>query len=321
MKTKAFICCILAMILCIGCSSIQTRKQCACRGALAGAAIGAGTGAVIGHQGHTENKYEGSIVGAAAGAAIGAVVGYLVCNEEADQDNDGVKDSLDKCPDTPAGAAVDSNGCPLDSDGDGVYDYLDKCPNTPDGVKVDAVGCPIVKNTDDDKDGVPNANDKCPNTPRGVKVDADGCPIDTDKDGVADYKDTCPYTPEGVKVDVKGCSEIGYPLVVNVTFDFNSTVIKEDMKPVIDNAIRVLKENPTIRVRVEGHTDNIGSEAYNDVLSKKRAKVVTDYLLSHGIDASRLKPEGDGEKNPVASNETEQGRAENRRVVFIVISK
>src|ERR1700690_2755146 len=89
-----------------------------------------------------------------------------------DSDGDGVVDSLDKCPNTPAGVKVDAQGCPLDSDGDGVPDYLDKCPNTPAGVKVDAQGCPL----DSDGDGVPDYLDKCPNTPAGT---ADGCPPPT----------------------------------------------------------------------------------------------------------------------------------------------
>jgi len=118
-----------------------------------------------------------------------------------DSDNDGVPDNLDKCPNTPAGVAVDADGCPIDSDKDGVPDYLDKCPNTPAGVVVDANGCPI----DSDKDGVADYLDKCPNTPAGVVVDANGCPIDSDKDGVADYLDKCPDTPAGVVVDANGC--------------------------------------------------------------------------------------------------------------------
>jgi len=97
-----------------------------------------------------------------------------------DSDGDGINDNIDKCPNTPVGVKVDSNGCPLDSDKDGVYDYLDKCPNTPVGVKVDSNGCPL----DSDKDGVYDYLDKCPNTPVGVKVDSNGCPLDTDKDGV-----------------------------------------------------------------------------------------------------------------------------------------
>ena len=118
-----------------------------------------------------------------------------------DSDGDGVPDYLDKCPNTPAGVAVGKDGCPLDSDKDGVTDYLDKCPGTPAGVMVDKNGCPI----DSDGDGVPDYLDKCPGTPAGVKVGADGCPLDSDGDGVTDNLDKCPGTPAGVKVDTKGC--------------------------------------------------------------------------------------------------------------------
>ena len=118
-----------------------------------------------------------------------------------DSDNDGVPNTMDKCPDTPVGVKVDGFGCPLDTDKDGVPDYLDKEPNTPQCSKVDVNGVAL----DTDKDGVPDFMDKCPDTPMGVKVDGVGCPIDTDKDGVPDYLDKCPNTPCGVEVDAKGC--------------------------------------------------------------------------------------------------------------------
>src|SRR3989475_785491 len=118
-----------------------------------------------------------------------------------DSDHDGVSDKLDACPDTPAGATVDSKGCPIDSDHDGVYDGIDKCPGTPAGAHVDAIGCP----TDADADGVPDGIDQCPNTPAGVHVDAKGCPVDSDGDGIPDGVDLCPSTPTGAAVDAAGC--------------------------------------------------------------------------------------------------------------------
>jgi outer membrane protein OmpA-like peptidoglycan-associated protein len=120
---------------------------------------------------------------------------------EKDSDKDGVPDSRDKCPGTPAGVTVDKDGCPFDSDKDGVPDYLDKCPGTPALLAVDKAGCPF----DNDKDGVPNYLDNCSETPAGVAVDKDGCPFDFDKDGVPDYLDKCPGTPAGVTVDKDGC--------------------------------------------------------------------------------------------------------------------
>jgi outer membrane protein OmpA-like peptidoglycan-associated protein/opacity protein-like surface antigen len=118
-----------------------------------------------------------------------------------DSDGDGVPDRLDKCPNTPKGVQVYSDGCPVDLDGDGVPDYLDKCPNTPKGAIVGPDGCEI----DSDRDGVPDSRDQCPDTPAGVKVDVRGCPVDSDGDGVPDYLDKCPDTPRGVIVTADGC--------------------------------------------------------------------------------------------------------------------
>jgi outer membrane protein OmpA-like peptidoglycan-associated protein len=123
------------------------------------------------------------------------------CSLPKDADGDGVVNANDRCPNTPAGTAVDASGCPRDSDGDGVADAADKCPNTPAGTAVDASGCP----KDSDGDGVADAADKCPNTPAGTAVDATGCPKDSDGDGVADASDRCPDTPAGTKVGPSGC--------------------------------------------------------------------------------------------------------------------
>jgi outer membrane protein OmpA-like peptidoglycan-associated protein len=129
----------------------------------------------------------------------------LRANRDGDSDRDGVKNSVDACPGTPAGEAVDARGCslPKDADRDGVTDNLDRCPSTPAGTRVDAAGCPLPK--DADGDGVVDANDRCPNTPAGTAVDANGCPKDSDGDGVADASDKCPNTPAGTGVDATGC--------------------------------------------------------------------------------------------------------------------
>jgi OOP family OmpA-OmpF porin len=127
-----------------------------------------------------------------------------------DSDGDRVMDDRDKCPNTPAGEQVDANGCSpsqLDADRDGVADTADKCPNTPAGEPVDASGCSDSQR-DDDRDGVMNPADKCPNTPAGEKVDANGCApsqLDADGDGVPDAQDNCPDTPKGTPVDARGC--------------------------------------------------------------------------------------------------------------------
>jgi outer membrane protein OmpA-like peptidoglycan-associated protein len=134
-------------------------------------------------------------------------LGYMVdqygCT--VDTDGDGVPDNLDRCPDTPLGVVVDIFGCPLDGDGDGVPDYLDKCPDTPKNILVDSIGCPL----DSDGDGVPDYLDKCPDTPSAAygMIDEHGCPKDSDGDGVPDYRDQCPDTPAAAHgmVDEKGC--------------------------------------------------------------------------------------------------------------------
>ena len=120
-----------------------------------------------------------------------------------DSDGDNVEDSKDKCPNTPAGASVNADGCP-DSDGDGVYDDVDMCDDTPLGATVNANGCP-----DTDGDGVFFDVDQCPNTPAGTPVDETGCPLpDADGDGVADADDHCPDTPAGADVNDHGCPDL-----------------------------------------------------------------------------------------------------------------
>jgi outer membrane protein OmpA-like peptidoglycan-associated protein len=103
-----------------------------------------------------------------------------------------------------------------------------------------------------------------------------------------------------------------------INFDFDKANIKPEAEPVLDAAVDVLKENPDVKVRVGGHTDSVGTDAYNQGLSERRAKSVRDYLVKHGIDASRLTAVGFGESQPVADNKTKDGRAQNRRVTLDV---
>ncbi|MFI5316343.1 MAG: OmpA family protein [Myxococcota bacterium] len=103
-----------------------------------------------------------------------------------------------------------------------------------------------------------------------------------------------------------------------INFDFDKANIKPEAEPVLDAAVEVLKENPDLHVRVGGHTDSVGAEAYNQGLSERRAKSVRDYLAKHGIDPSRLTAVGFGESQPVADNKTKDGRAQNRRVALDV---
>ncbi len=194
----------------------------------------------------------------------------------------------------------------LDSDGDGVVDEADKCPNTPRGITVDARGCP----PDSDGDGVPDYLDRCPSTPPGVAVDNSGCPFDSDGDGVADHLDKCPNTPKGATVNEAGC----WSLQATTLYDSNSSYIRAAAYPLLDEVTSILMKNPAMEVEVQGHTDNTGSAEYNQWLSEKRAQRVKDYLVSKGIDPSRLEAKGYGLTQPVASNATEEGRAQNRRV-------
>ncbi|MBN2373894.1 OmpA family protein [bacterium] len=222
-----------------------------------------------------------------------------------DSDGDGVYDDSDRCPNTPAGVKVDANGCPLDTDGDGVYDYMDKCPGTPTGVAVDSSGCPL----DSDGDGVYDYLDKCPNTPRGVQVDAKGCPVDSDEDGVYDYMDKCPDTPKSAVVDQRGCW-----VLKGVLFDTAKSDIKPQSYQNLDALVDVLKENPFLRLEIQGHTDNRGSAIFNKALSDGRAKAVMDYIVKMGIDPNRLTAVGYGFTMPAATNDSVEGRAQNRRV-------
>jgi len=195
---------------------------------------------------------------------------------------------------------------PLDSDGDGIVDDLDKCPKTPKGMEVDAQGCPL----DSDADGVINYADKCPNTPPGVAVDSSGCPPDSDGDGVPDYLDQCPSTPVGATVNEVGC----WSLKATMLFDTNSSYIKVEAHPLLDEVVTILEKNPQIEVEIQGYADNTGTADYNQWLSERRAKRVMDYLMTKGIVPERLQAKGYGSTRPVASNATEEGRAQNRRV-------
>ena len=234
-----------------------------------------------------------------------------------DSDGDGVNDDLDQCPGTPAGTPVDANGCPLpqDDDGDGVTNDVDKCPNTPAGARVDATGCEL----DSDGDGVGDGRDQCPNTPAGAKVDERGCELDSDGDGVVDSQDKCPDTPKGDRVDAIGCSfkdEIKLPGVV---FETNSADLKPESIPVLSGAIATLKRYPDLRIEVAGHTDSRGADAYNLDLSARRAATVLDFLRDGGV-TNTLASRGYGERQPVASNNTDDGRQQNRRVVLRVLN-
>ena len=200
-----------------------------------------------------------------------------------DDDGDGVCNSKDKCPDTPTCATVDEFGCPKDSDGDGVWDGCDKCPDTPKCATVDANGCP----KDEDGDGVWDGCDKCPGTPKGVEVDEVGCPK------------KCDLSP-----------------LEGITFRFDKSDVIPDPSPILDQAVEIVKGCPFSKIEIQGHTDWMGSDEYNMKLGERRANTVMKYLVAHGIPADQLTIKSYGESKPIATNETREGRAKNRRIEF-----
>lgn len=148
-------------------------------------------------------------------------------------------------------------------------------------------------------------------------------PLDSDGDGVIDDNDECPGTPTGTEVDSKGCPvEKVEPIVLEgVQFEFNSAKLTADAERRLDNVVNALQGSPELEVRIEGHTDNIGSDSYNQDLSQQRADSVKRYLVDHGIEPERLTTRGFGESEPVATNDTEAGRAQNRRVELEVTNR
>ena len=169
---------------------------------------------------------------------------------------------------------------------------------------------------DQDRDGVLDGNDACPFTPEGVAVDSKGCANDNDGDGVPDYLDQCPETPLGTVVDTTGCA---YKIVTlsGVNFAFDSSTLTSEARGILDRAATKINSHSASHFTVEGHTDSNGSDAYNQLLSERRAKSVMNYLISRGVSASNLSAVGKGESFPIASNDSREGRAANRRVVVI----
>jgi OmpA-OmpF porin, OOP family len=218
---------------------------------------------------------------------------------------------------------------PGDTDGDGIPDSVDQCtlePEDKDGY-LDDDGCPDV---DNDGDGIPDSKDKCPNEPEDFDgfQDADGCPDpDNDGDSVADIDDYCPNTPGIQGGDKPGCPRKSTLIVVTekeiritqqIQFEFNKAVIKPGISyRILDEVVGVLTDNPKISLEVQGHTDNVGADAYNMHLSQTRADAVRAYLVTHGVAPDRLVSKGYGFHQPLVPNSSDANRALNRRVQFI----
>jgi len=245
------------------------------------------------------------------------------CPEVKDTDGDGIPDDIDRCPLDPEDfdGLQDDDGCPdPDNDGDGIVDKIDACPDTPG--PLENRGCPVL---DRDGDGVTDDQDRCPDVP-GPKENG-GCPdADRDRDGVPDRLDKCPDDP-GPPPD--GCPK-KYTLVEvkkdrilikqQVHFATAKWKVLPDSFKLLDQVAQVLRDQPTMKVAVEGHTDALGAAAMNMKLSQARAEEVRAYLVKKGIAAERLEATGFGQTKPIASNKTEIGRARNRRTEFRIVS-
>ncbi len=251
-----------------------------------------------------------------------------------DRDRDGIPDGEDACPDVPGVPNQDrtKHGCPPDRDGDGIPDVVDACPDVV-GVKSDDPrknGCP----PDRDGDGIPDAKDACPDEAGVADPDPkkNGCPPpppDTDADGIVDAQDACPQVAGPANPDPKknGCplvyvTQKEIKITEQVKFKFNSAEILKESDTLLDTVRKTLEEHPEItKVRIEGHTDNVGAAAYNKQLSGRRAASVMSWLVKRGVDKKRLISAGFGADEPIDTNETEEGRANNRRVAFTILER
>ena len=260
-----------------------------------------------------------------------------------DRDGDGILDPQDACPDQPGVASDDptKNGCPPppppppDRDGDGIPDDKDACPDKP-GVASDDPnlnGCPPPP-PDRDKDGIIDSEDACPDT-AGVKTDdpkTNGCPPDPDrdKDGIPNEQDACPDNAGPANPDPKknGCPKAivknnQIVILEQVKFATGSARILPASNGILEAVQKILQDHPEIaKVNIEGHTDNKGTAKLNKKLSSDRAASVVKWLVTKGgIDKDRLSSIGYGQEQPIDTNETEEGRQNNRRVEFHIIDQ
>jgi OOP family OmpA-OmpF porin len=236
------------------------------------------------------------------------VAGLKQFNGCPDSDADGIQDSEDDCPND--AGTVEMKGCP-DTDGDGIADKDDACPEIA-GLKA-FNGCP-----DTDGDGVQDKDDKCVDV-KGPKEN-NGCPWpDRDGDSVLDKDDKCPDV-KGTVAN-KGCPEVSDEVIKKlndfaktILFDSNKDSFKQQTFPVLQSIAAILKEYPSSKFSIEGHTDSDGKDDFNQRLSDARANAVKKYLIEQGVDQFRLSALGFGETQPIDSNKTKAGKANNRRV-------
>jgi len=229
-----------------------------------------------------------------------------------DTDSDGITDDKDKCPTVPGVLRYD--GCPVpDTDKDGINDDDDKCKDVPGVARYQ--GCPIP---DTDKDGINDEEDKCKDVPGVARYQ--GCPVpDTDGDGVNDEEDKCPNVA-GTKEN-QGCPAVTEEVKKKVDYAANNILFVTGSYKLLpksykglDEVVKILKDNPELNLAIDGHTDNVGSDEFNQTLSDNRAGAVKKYFVSKGIEESRITSAGHGETSPIADNSTAAGREKNRRV-------
>jgi len=227
-----------------------------------------------------------------------------------DTDGDGILDDADACPTVPGQESA--RGCP-DRDGDTLADADDRCPDVAGPVDPHK-GCP-----DTDGDTLADLDDRCPTEPG--PVEHKGCP-DSDDDKIANLDDKCPTIP-GL-AEHGGCPPPPPVELVKkfsgvmkgITFERNKDVIRKTSFGILDEAVKVMQDYPQIRLLIEGHTSSEGTRELNLDLSDRRAKSVKQYMVDKGIAADRIDTKGFGPDVPVASNNTEAGRAKNRRIEF-----
>jgi len=252
----------------------------------------------------------------------------------ADSDGDGLFDGADRCVNEPQSARPDPTrpGCPLrDRDSDGVFDPDDACPEQPPTPTADPArrGCPA---RDGDRDGVLDHDDRCPEAPRGSFPDPTrpGCPTaDADGDLVADASDACRDQAGVPSLDAarNGCPSAlvqirggAVRIAQQVQFNTGRDRIKRLSFPILQAVADTLRAAPFLRrVSVQGHTDNRSTPARNLDLSRRRADAVMRWLIQHGVAAERLESQGFGQAVPLATNDTPEGREQNRRVEFHIV--
>ena len=239
------------------------------------------------------------------------VAGLVAFKGCPDTDGDGIEDKLDSCA-TVAGIAQ-FFGCP-DTDGDGIEDKLDACP-TEKGPLAYYYGCPV---RDTDKDGVPDHEDRCL-TVEG-KLAFKGCP-DTDGDSIPDVDDLCPSIAG--KLANKGCPVIEKKdqdrltfAMKSVKFETGKAVLKAESGKILDEIAAIMKKYEGYSLKIEGHTDNVGKDEANMLLSTQRAKACLEYLKNKGVTEQRMSAQGFGKTKPLGENKTAAGKARNRRVEF-----